>query len=82
MTRNETIALDGLSDKFFASIDECDPFPSFRDAKRAFEVAYTSVCLERAQGNVTQAAIIADKDRKDFYDLAERCEVEPDWFRS
>lgn len=44
----------------------------FRVAKRAFERAYVEQVLEAAEGNVSRAAELAGKERKDFYDLMRR----------
>lgn len=47
--------------------------PTFIEAKRAFERDYARMCLNAANNNITQAAAIAGKDRKDFYTLMIRC---------
>ncbi len=55
--------------------------PSFRDAKRRFEREYVSHVLRLCKGNISRAARIAKKDRKDFYDVMHRNEIDPDDFR-
>lgn len=50
-----------------------EKLPKFRDAKRAFERDYVLRALRLSNGNITWAAKLAGKDRKDFYDLMERC---------
>jgi two-component system response regulator GlrR len=57
-------------------------FPSFKDAKKAFERRYAADCLAHAQGNVSEAARISGKDRRDFYDLLRRSGLEPEDFRT
>ena len=59
-----------------------DGVPSFRDAKRAFEREYVTRVLRMCKGNISQAARIAKKDRKDFYDVMRRNSVNPQGFRS
>ena len=54
----------------------------FRQAKRAFEKAYVALVLLEAGGNVSRAAQLAGKERKDFYDLMRRCHVNPKAYRS
>jgi two-component system response regulator GlrR len=55
--------------------------PSFRDAKRAFEARYVESLLRLCDGNISQAARLAKKDRKDFYDVIRRTGVDPSLFR-
>ncbi len=55
--------------------------PSFKDAKRAFERRYVSGLLRRCNGNISRAARLAKKDRKDFYDVIRRTGVDPTEFR-
>jgi two-component system response regulator GlrR len=57
-----------------------DP-PSFKDAKRAFETRYVEGMLRRCGGNISRAARLAKKDRKDFYDVIRRTGVDPSRFR-
>lgn len=55
--------------------------PSFREAKRAFETRYVEALLRRCRGNISQAARLAKKDRKDFYDVIRRTGVDPSQYR-
>jgi len=56
-------------------------FPPFRKAKAEFEKTYVIQALRRAQGKVAAAARLAAKDRKDFYDLMKKHQVDPDDYR-
>jgi two-component system response regulator GlrR len=58
-----------------------DELPSFRDAKRAFERDYVARVLRICSGNISRAARIAKKDRKDFYDVLRRNQINPDDYR-
>jgi two-component system response regulator GlrR len=58
-----------------------DEVPSFKDAKRAFERRYVTGLLRRCSGNISRAARLAKKDRKDFYDVIRRTGVDPTEFR-
>jgi len=55
--------------------------PSFKDAKRAFERRYVTGLLRRCGGNISRAARLAKKDRKDFYDVIRRTGIDPSEFR-
>lgn len=55
--------------------------PSFREAKRAFEARYVETVLRLCDGNISQAARLARKDRKDFYDVIRRTGIDPGQFR-
>ena len=55
--------------------------PSFKEAKRAFETRYVESLLRRCNGNISRAARLAKKDRKDFYDVIRRTGVDPAQFR-
>jgi len=55
--------------------------PSFKEAKRAFETRYVRGLLRRCGGNISRAARLAKKDRKDFYDVIRRTGVNPSEFR-
>ena len=52
-----------------------------QDAKRAFETRYVEGLLRRCSGNISRAARMAKKDRKDFYDVIRRTGVDPGEFR-
>ncbi len=56
--------------------------PSFKEAKRAFETRYVEGLLRRCEGNISRAARMAKKDRKDFYDVIRRTGVDPAQFRN
>ena len=56
--------------------------PSFKEAKRAFETRYVEGLLRRCGGNISRAARLAKKDRKDFYDVIRRTGVDPTEFRN
>ena len=58
-----------------------EQIPSFKDAKRAFERRYVIGLLRRCEGNISRAARLAKKDRKDFYDVIRRTGVDPTEFR-
>lgn len=60
--------------------DEAE-LPSFKDAKRAFETRYVVGLLRRCGGNISRAARLARKDRKDFYDVIRRTGIDPTAFR-
>jgi two-component system response regulator GlrR len=54
---------------------------AFCDAKREFERGYIRRILTLTGGNVSRAALIAEKARKDFYALMARNQVDPAEFR-
>jgi two-component system response regulator GlrR len=56
-------------------------FPSFQQAKREFEAGYVRRVLLLTGGNVSRAADLAEKARKDFYALLSRNGIEPGEFR-
>jgi two-component system response regulator GlrR len=58
-----------------------EEIPSFKEAKRAFERRYVIGLLSRCAGNISRAARLAKKDRKDFYDVIRRTGVDPTEFR-
>lgn len=55
--------------------------PSFKEAKRDFERRYVTGLLRRCGGNISRAARLAKKDRKDFYDVIRRTGIDPADFR-
>jgi two-component system response regulator GlrR len=62
--------------------DTVEGVPAFRDAKRAFEREYVTRVLRLCKGNISKAARVARKDRKDFYDVMRRNSIDPSEFRS
>jgi two-component system response regulator GlrR len=60
---------------------ELENVPSFKEAKRAFETRYVVGLLRRCSGNISRAARLAKKDRKDFYDVIRRTGIDPTDFR-
>jgi two-component system response regulator GlrR len=58
-----------------------DDMTSFDDARRTFERDYLLQLLKMTQGNVTQAARIAKRNRSDFYSLLNRHQIEPGLFK-
>ena len=74
-------AQGALSAEALALSAQPEEVPSFREAKRAFERRYVTGLLRRCGGNISQAARLAKKDRKDFYDVIRRTGVDPADFR-
>jgi len=60
---------------------DLEDVPSFKEAKRAFETRYVVGLLRRCGGNISRAARLAKKDRKDFYDVIRRTGIDPTDFR-
>ena len=76
------LAGDGaISAEALMLASEGDEVPSFKEAKRAFETRYVEGLLRRCNGNISRAARLAKKDRKDFYDVIRRTGVDPAQFR-
>jgi len=63
------------------SWESSEDIPAFRDAKRSFEHEYVTRVLRICRGNISRAARIAKKDRKDFYDVMRRNSINPQDFR-
>lgn len=55
--------------------------PTFQEARAAFEREYLIQVLLISEGNVTQAARLADRNRTDFYKLLKRNNLEPSNFK-
>ena len=55
---------------------------SFTDARDEFTRIYLSQILQITQGNVSQAARLAKRNRTDFYKLLSRHDLNPDQFKS
>ncbi len=60
---------------------EENALPSFNDARAGFERSYLIKVLKITEGNVTQAARIAGRNRTDFYKLLGRHSLEPSAFK-
>ena len=63
-------------------VDVEDDVLSFREAKLCFEKEYCHALLFRTDGNITHAAQLCGKTRRSFYELMERCDVDPNKFRA
>ncbi len=55
--------------------------PSLLEAKRRFERGYLTQVLKITGGNVSQAALLAKRNRTEFYRLLRRYELDPDLFK-
>jgi len=55
---------------------------SFEDARRRFEREYLTQLLKITEGNVTQAARLAKRNRTEFYKLLGRHQLDPKLFKS
>lgn len=53
----------------------------FKIAKEEFERNYIFACLKKYEGNVKKASEETGKDRKDFYYLMKKYEIDPNSFR-
>lgn len=56
-------------------------YPTFAEARMRFEQEYLISLLKMTEGNVTQAARIADRNRTDFYSLLQRNHIIPALFK-
>jgi two-component system response regulator GlrR len=54
---------------------------SFAEAQQEFERNYLVRLLQMTEGNVTQAARLAQRNRTEFYKLLNRHQIEPGAFR-
>jgi two-component system response regulator GlrR len=57
-------------------------FASFEDARRRFEREYLTQLLKITEGNVTQAARLAKRNRTEFYKLLGRHQLDPKIFKA
>lgn len=57
------------------------PIPSYRDAKARFESEYYTKVLRAARGNISLAAKLTQKTRKEVYDAIRRAGLEVDEYR-
>jgi len=69
------------SEALLLAAPDTEQVPSFKEAKRAFETRYVIGLLRRCSGNISRAARLAKKDRKDFYDVIRRTGIDPTEFR-
>jgi two-component system, NtrC family, response regulator GlrR len=60
---------------------EARDVPSFDEARRGFERDYLVQVLKMANGNVSQAARLAKRNRTEFYKLLQKHELEPNSFK-
>lgn len=56
--------------------------PTFNDARAEFEKRYLIKVMQITEGNASQAARIAGRNRTDFYKLLNKYELEPAQFKS
>jgi len=61
---------------------EADGEIAFEDARRRFEREYLTQLLKITEGNVTQAARLAKRNRTEFYKLLGRHQLDPKLFKS
>ncbi len=61
--------------------DDPSDLPAFADARRDFERDYLIKLLQITQGNVSQAARLAKRNRTEFYKLLNRHELNPALFK-
>jgi two-component system response regulator GlrR len=54
----------------------------FAEARDRFEFHYLTQLLEMTEGNVAQAARLAERNRSEFYKLLHKHELEPELFRT
>jgi two-component system response regulator GlrR len=57
-------------------------FASFEEARHRFEREYLTQLLKITEGNVTQAARLAKRNRTEFYKLLSRHQLEPKLFKN
>jgi two-component system response regulator GlrR len=65
-----------LPERAAPAIEAAPPVP-YRDAKARFELDYFEHLLRAAGGNVSRAAKLGGKTRKEIYDALKRCGIEP-----
>ncbi|WP_110686341.1 two-component system response regulator GlrR [Salinicola aestuarinus] len=65
-----------------ALVAEENALPSFSEARAGFERSYLVKVLKITEGNVTQAARIAGRNRTDFYKLLSRHDLDPGTFKT
>ncbi len=80
MAKSEVVDVDALA--LFSGSAGGGEFPTFRKAKAEFERNYVIQVLQACGGKVAAAARLAGKDRKDFYDLMKKHQVDPAGYRT
>ncbi len=60
---------------------QTEAFISFEEARKRFERDYLSQLLKITDGNVTQAARLAKRNRTEFYKLLQRHQLDPSLFK-
>jgi transcriptional regulator with PAS, ATPase and Fis domain len=69
----------------FASATPAEPTAmplAYRDAKAKFELEYYAQLLRLANGNISLAAKLGQKTRKEIYDAIKRLEIDPAQYRN
>jgi len=61
---------------------EEEQLASFDEARKRFEREYLVQLLKITQGNVTQAARLAKRNRTEFYKLLQRHQLDPAFFKT
>ncbi|HEX5514113.1 MAG TPA: sigma 54-interacting transcriptional regulator [Gammaproteobacteria bacterium] len=61
--------------------DDSSDLPAFADARRDFERDYLVKLLQITEGNVSQAARLAKRNRTEFYKLLNRHDINPTVFK-
>jgi len=79
MATDDLIDVESLA--LFSAPEGGTGIPTFRKAKAEFERNYVMEVLQATGGKVAAAARLADKDRKDFYDLMRKHRITPDEYR-
>ncbi len=62
--------------------DNISSMISFDSARKQFEQQYLINLMKATQGNVTQAARIADRNRTEFYKILDRHQINPSMFKA
>ena len=61
---------------------QAEAFTSFEDARKRFERDYLAQILKITDGNVSQAARLAKRNRTEFYKLLQRHQLDPSLFKT
>ena len=64
------------------SRQQTEALSSFEEARRRFEREYLAQVLKITNGNVTQAARLAKRNRTEFYKLLQRHHLDPRLFKN